>query len=94
MFALPTLFLLGINLAAIAAFATDKRRALNGEWRIAESTLLTLALLGGSPGAFWARRRFRHKTRKQPFGNHLQAIAVLQAAVTVGLVIGLAPAMA
>lgn len=88
------LFLLGINLATVAAFGIDKRRALNGQWRIAESTLIGLALVGGTPGALWARRRYRHKTRKQPFTAILQAIAVLHAAAAVGLAAGLAPAMA
>lgn len=87
------LFLIGINLATALAFGVDKRRAARGEWRIAESTLLWLALVGGSPGAFWARHRFRHKTRKQPFSRHLQGIAVLQAAAVVGLTVGLAPAI-
>jgi uncharacterized membrane protein YsdA (DUF1294 family) len=49
-----------------------------------------MAFFGGSPGALWARRRFRHKTRKQPFSNELQTIAILHVAVVVGLAIGLA----
>lgn len=53
--------------------------------RIPERTLLLLALAGGSPGAFHARARFRHKTRKQPFVNNLRLIAALQ----VGLLLGL-----
>lgn len=74
-----------INAAAIAAFAIDKRRAIAGQWRIAESTLLTLALLGGSPGALWARNRFRHKTRKQPFARQLDVIGMLHAGLGAGL---------
>ncbi|UVO50240.1 DUF1294 domain-containing protein [Sphingomonas sp. SUN019] len=85
---LALLSLIGINAAAVAAFAIDKRRAIEGEWRIAESTLLTLALIGGSPGALWARARFRHKTRKQPFATQLDLIAMIQS----GLVFGLAAA--
>lgn len=78
-------FLVATNAATIAAFAIDKRRAIEGEWRIAESTLLTLALVGGSPGALWARARFRHKTRKQPFATQLDIIAMLHAGLVVGL---------
>jgi uncharacterized membrane protein YsdA (DUF1294 family) len=69
-----------INLATFAAFAIDKRRARLRERRIAESTLLQFALLGGSPGAYAGRRVFRHKTRKQPFVAQLHTIAVLQLA--------------
>jgi uncharacterized membrane protein YsdA (DUF1294 family) len=74
-----------INLLTIFAFALDKRRAIHGGWRVRESTLLGLALLGGSPGAIWARRRFRHKTRKRPFTTRLDVIAMVQAGVALGL---------
>ena len=74
-----------VNAATVIAFASDKRRATRGEWRVRESTLLGLALCGGSPGAFWARRRFRHKTHKQPFSTTLELIAMLQSGVVLGL---------
>lgn len=77
--------LVAINLLTIFSFAADKRAAINGERRTRESTLLWLAALGGSPAAFWARRRYRHKTRKQPFTLHLQMIATMQAGVALGL---------
>ena len=48
--------------------------------RTPESTLLWLAALGGTPGAFAARHVFRHKTRKQPFSTVLMVIAALQVA--------------
>lgn len=80
-----TAALLLINAVTAAAFAADKRRAATGEWRIAESTLLGLALLGGSAGAVWARGRFRHKTRKQPFSMMLDLIAMLHVGLAVGL---------
>lgn len=67
-------FLILINIAAFAAFAEDKRRAAKGLWRISESSLLTLALLGGWGGAKLAQRRFRHKTRKEPFRTALNSI--------------------
>ena len=61
-----------------AAFAWDKFCAMRGLWRIPERTLLILAALGGTPGAFSAQRLLWHKTQKQPFGNYLAAIAALQ----------------
>jgi len=83
---LPSLFLLMANGATIAAFGEDKKRATRGEWRISESTLLSLALIGGSPGALWARKRFRHKTRKQPFATLLDLVAMLHAGLVIGCV--------
>ena len=74
-----------VNALTVAAFALDKRRAVLNGWRVRESTLLWLAAIGGSPGAYWARQRYRHKTRKQPFGTRLDLIAVTQAGIVVGL---------
>ena len=83
------LFLI-INMITVAAFAIDKRRSSTGAWRIPESRLLWFAALGGSPGAFWARGRYRHKTRKQPFVGRLQLIAMVQVGVVAGLAIAFA----
>ncbi len=87
--AVSVLFLI-INVITVAAFAIDKRRSSTGAWRIPESRLLWFAALGGSPGAFWARGRYRHKTRKQPFVGRLQLIAMVQVGVIAGLVIAFA----
>ena len=81
------LYLIAINFAAFAAFGIDKMLARNGQWRIAESTLLSFASFGGSPGAYAGRRAFRHKTRKQPFSNNLHLIAAMQL-VAIALFLG------
>lgn len=70
--------LCAVNFAAFAAFGIDKARAENGGWRIRESTLLLLALIGGTAGAYAGRRAFRHKTRKEPFNSELRGIVWLQ----------------
>jgi len=80
--ALP--FLLMVNAATAWAFFHDKRAAIRGEWRMRESTLLQLALIGGSPAAIWARARLRHKTRKQPFATQLDLIAMVHAGLALG----------
>lgn len=68
----------GINLAAWLAFASDKRAAILKGRRVPESTLLTLALIGGSPAAIAAQQILRHKTRKEPFRTQLFLIIVGQ----------------
>jgi uncharacterized membrane protein YsdA (DUF1294 family) len=70
--------LIAINFVCFAAFGIDKAKAEAGAWRVKEETLLTLAFLGGSPGAYAGRALFRHKTRKQPFNAHLEKIVILQ----------------
>ena len=58
--------------------------SIAGGRRISEGSLLLLALLGGTPGAFAARHMFRHKTRKQPFATILWLIALIQIGVLAG----------
>ena len=82
-FSLPLaigLYLLLTNLITVFLFWQDKRAAIAGSWRVPERRLLFWALIGSTPGAFWARGRFRHKTRKEPFVSLLKAIVLLQGA--------------
>ncbi|MDT9013789.1 DUF1294 domain-containing protein [Novosphingobium sp. APW14] len=74
----PAAALAALNLMTFAAFAIDKARAAAATRRTPESTLLLLAALGGTPGAYAARTLFRHKTRKQPFVRRLHLIAAAQ----------------
>ena len=78
-----------LNLLTFAIFGFDKAAAADRRPRVPERVLLTLAALGGSPGALLARPVFRHKTRKQPFSAWLALIVFVQAAaLVVGAAIG------
>ena len=74
-----------VNVVTILCFRHDKLRAQTGGRRMAETDLLFLALIGGTPGAFLARHLFRHKTRKQPFSTYLMLIAAVQIGACAGL---------
>ena len=52
------------SLLAFVAFAVDKRAAQRRQWRIPESTLHALEVLGGWPGALLGSQLLRHKTAK------------------------------
>jgi uncharacterized membrane protein YsdA (DUF1294 family) len=78
-------YLIASNFVAFAAFGVDKMRAEAGTRRISEATLLQLALIGGTPGAYAGRQLFRHKTRKQPFSSNLHTIAMIQIVALAGL---------
>lgn len=77
------------NVVVFGVYAFDKAAARNGDWRVRESTLLWLAVLGGGIGAFLGQRLLRHKTRKPPFHVMLPALFVLQ--TFLGIVMLLAP---
>lgn len=49
------------------AYWYDKSAARNDGWRIKESRLHGLSLVGGWPGAFVAQKLLRHKSRKPSF---------------------------
>ena len=56
-----------MNAIAFFMYAKDKRAAEWGAWRTSESTLHTLSLLGGWPGAAMAQAFLRHKSKKVSF---------------------------
>ncbi len=68
---------IGINLIAFLAFGWDKRQAERDGSRIAERTLIGLALFGGALGALVGQQVFRHKTKKQPFRTLLWLAAAI-----------------
>jgi uncharacterized membrane protein YsdA (DUF1294 family) len=61
------IYLAIINLCAFVAFGIDKLKARRGAWRTPESTLLLLAAIGGSFGAFLGMKVWRHKTQHKKF---------------------------
>ncbi len=78
-------YCLGVNLASFGVFGWDKFCASRNFWRVSERTLLTLALIGGSPGAIAGQHTFRHKTYKEPFRTHLRVIVGIQSVALMGL---------
>ena len=79
--------LLLVNLITWSSFAIDKRRAqaFRSRERIAESTLLGWALVGGSPAAWLAMNRLRQKSAKDSFKQSLLLISGLQIGALIGL---------
>ena len=56
-----------MSVIAFIMYAKDKSAAEWGTWRTSESTLHTLSLLGGWPGAALAQSFLRHKSKKVSF---------------------------
>ena len=72
------IYLLVVNLISFFAMWLDKWKAKNDAWRIAESTLMSLALMGCSIGGIAWMYTFRHKTKKTKFTIGLPAILILE----------------
>ena len=81
------IYIILINLITFLAMFIDKKKAKWGKWRIKESTLLTLSLIGGSIGGIAGMYAFRHKTQKARFFIGMPAMLVLQVILSIYLII-------
>ena len=71
-------YLVIMNLVAFAMMGIDKRKAMKKLWRIPESTLFIIAIIGGSIGSVIGMRVFHHKTRHWYFVYGIPLILLLQ----------------
>lgn len=75
-----------INIITFAVFGIDKKKAIDGKFRIKELTLFVLSLLGGSLGGLIAMHTFHHKTRKWYFKFGIPLILIAWVAMIVWLI--------
>ena len=57
---------------------TGRKKAKQGSWRISEATLLILAVIGGSIGALFGMKVWRHMTMHKKFKYGLPLILIIQ----------------
>ena len=80
-----TYYLLAINAVAFIMYGIDKYKAKKAKFRISEATLLLLAVLGGSIGAWMGMKVWHHKTMHKKFKYGIPAILLIQIALMVYL---------
>ena len=78
-------YLLFINIITFMMYGIDKLKAKKGKWRISEATLLLMAVIGGSTGAWAGMRIWHHKTMHKKFQYGIPAIIIMQIALVVYL---------
>lgn len=69
-------YLLIVNLVGFMVYGIDKKKAVNHQWRIPESTLILIAFWGGAVGCLGGMVYFHHKTKKTKFYIGVPAILV------------------
>ncbi len=74
-------YLPGINAVTFIVYGIDKYKAKKAKWRIPEATLLLLAVLGGSIGAWMGMKVWHHKTMHKKFKYGIPAILLIQIAL-------------
>lgn len=72
-----------VNVVAFLLYGFDKWQARKGKRRISEKTLLALAILGGSAGAYVGMYLFHHKTKKVKFYLGIPMIILLQVGILI-----------
>jgi uncharacterized membrane protein YsdA (DUF1294 family) len=72
------ILLLALNVITFFVYGIDKWKAKKGKWRISEATLLILAIIGGSIGAWLGIKVWHHKTMHKKFKYGVPAIIALQ----------------
>jgi len=75
-------YLIIVNVLTFALYAIDKRRAIKGERRISERTLLLSTLFLGGVGSFYGLRILRHKTQK-PIFKWATALSLILIAIAI-----------
>ena len=74
-------YLIAINIVTLIVYGIDKVKAMKGKWRISEATLLLLAVIGGSVGAWLGMKTWHHKTMHKKFKYGLPLILLAQIAL-------------
>ena len=83
MLAIISGILLTLNLLTFIIYGIDKFKAKKAKWRISEATLLLLAVIGGSIGAWLGLQVWRHKTQHKKFFIGIPMILTLQVIATI-----------
>lgn len=74
------LYLALSNLLSLSLFGIDKWKAKHTKWRISEKTLLLVAAIGGSIGAWVGMKLWHHKTQHKKFKYGVPLIFIIQLA--------------
>ena len=76
-------YLICINILTFLVYGIDKWKARNDKWRISEATLLLLAVIGGSVGAWAGMSVWHHKTLHKKFRYGVPLILIIQMALII-----------
>ena len=74
-------YLFAINIVSFFLYGIDKYKAKKNEWRVPEATLLMIAVIGGSIGAWVGMRLWHHKTMHKKFKYGIPLIIIMQIAL-------------
>ncbi len=74
-----------INIVGYFIILIDKYKAKRDKWRIKESTMLIVGLIGGALGNVLSMTMFRHKTQHKKFYIGMPIVAILHLVILIYL---------
>ena len=80
------IYLVAMNVVTFFMYGIDKWKAKRSKWRISEATLLGMAVIGGSIGAWLGMRMWHHKTMHKKFQFGIPLIIVAQIALLIWII--------
>ena len=75
------IYLAAINVVTFFLYGVDKWKAKRDKWRVSETVLIWMAVLGGSIGAWLGMKTWHHKTQHAKFKYGLPIILIAQVAI-------------
>ena len=75
------LYIVLINIMTFFIYGIDKLKAKKSKWRVPENTLIGMAIIGGSIGAWLGMKIWHHKTLHKKFKYGVPLILVAQTAL-------------
>ena len=80
-------YLISINLIGFILIFIDKQKAIHHKWRIPESILLLISIIGGCFGTLISMYLYHHKTKKLKFKLvHLVCIIYLMIIIRTNII--------
>ena len=80
------IYLVAMNVVTFFMYGIDKWKAKRSKWRIPETTLSGMAVIGGSIGAWLGMRVWHHKTMHKKFQLGIPLIIVAQIALVIWII--------
>lgn len=75
-----------INVLGVIVNCIDKSRAKRNKWRIKETTLWIIGILGGAFGSYITMKAIRHKTKHKSFMIGMPILIILNIIILVLLI--------
>ena len=79
------IYIIAVNLVTFVTYGIDKYKSIKRKWRISQATLLTMAVIGGSIGAWTGMKVWRHKTMHKKFTIGIPIVFVIHLFIVIYL---------